>query len=96
MGGMQGMAGSAKGRDCGKARDPQRCEAFQSAKSACADKRGDDKRQCMQQSMPPMDCSKSANPDRCAAHQAASDACKDKAGRERRQCMHEHTTRGAK
>ena len=89
MQGMGGMGPAAKPAtiDCGKARDPQRCEALQKAKDACKDKAGPDKRKCMTEAMPPMDCSKARNPTRCEAHQKAKDACKDKAGPEHRQCM---------
>ena len=78
---------AARAADCGKARDPQRCEALQKAKESCKDKSGVDKRNCMMDAMPPMDCSKARNPERCDSMQKAKEACKDKPGAERRQCM---------
>lgn len=76
--------------DCGKARDPQRCEALQKAKEICKDKTGAEKRNCMMDSMPPMDCSKARSPERCEATQKAKEICKDRAGTERRQCMRDN------
>lgn len=93
MGGMTGMGPAAKpaaSPDCGRARDPQRCEALQKAKEMCKDKTGADKRKCMTEAMPPMDCSKARSPARCEAHQKAKAACKDKAGRDHRQCIRDH------
>ncbi|OHC63384.1 MAG: hypothetical protein A2045_03560 [Rhodocyclales bacterium GWA2_65_20] len=80
----------AQAVDCGKARDPQRCEALQKAKETCKDKAGPDKRKCMSYAMPPMDCSKARSPERCEATQKAKEACKDKAGPEHRQCMRDN------
>ncbi len=74
---------------CGKARDPQRCEALQKAKDACKDKATVEKRKCIMDAMPPMDCSKARSPQRCEAVQKAKDVCKDKVGPEHRQCMKE-------
>ncbi len=82
--------GQQPAANCGKARDPQRCEALQKAKETCKDKTAADKRKCMSDAMPPMDCSKSRSPARCEAHQKAKETCKDKAGPEHRQCMREH------
>lgn len=88
---MQGTASMSVSRECGKARDPQRCEALQQAKEQCKDKSAAEKRQCIQSAMPPMDCSKARHPDRCAAHQKAKEICKDKAGKDYRQCMRENS-----
>ena len=74
---------------CAKARDPQRCAAFQQAKETCKGKRGAERRQCMDANVPPPDCSKMRYPERCEAMQAAKEACKDKNGKEHRRCIHE-------
>ena len=81
------LGAAAQADNCGKARDPQRCEALQKAKETCKDKTAVEKRNCMTDAMPPMDCSKARSPERCEAMQKAKEACKDKAGPERRQCM---------
>lgn len=73
--------------DCTKARDPQRCEARQKARDACKDKPAAQRRQCIQEQMPPPDCSKARNPQRCTALQAGRQACKGKAGADYRQCL---------
>lgn len=104
MGGMVGTNGMAApdqggrgaSRDCGKARDPERCEALQKAKEICKDKVAAEKKQCMQSTMPPMDCSKARNPQRCEDHQKAKEACKDKTGREHRQCMKDNLPKRGK
>ena len=83
------LSAAAQADNCGKARDPQRCEALQKAKETCKDKAGPEKRKCMVDAMPPMDCSKARNPQRCEDHQKAKDACKDKSGTEHRQCLRE-------
>jgi hypothetical protein len=80
---------AAAGGDCGKARDPQRCEAFKQAKEACRGSRGAEHRQCLQDQMPPPDCSKMRYPERCEAMVAAKEACKDKNGKDRRRCLKE-------
>lgn len=85
----QTTGGAPKAIDCGKARDPQRCQAREAARAACQDKRGAARRQCIEDAMPPPDCSKSPNPARCSAMLAAREACKDKAGPAHRQCMRE-------
>lgn len=96
MGGMQGMGPAAGSRECGKARDPLRCEALQRAKESCKDKSGTEKRDCIQSSMPPVDCGKARHPDRCEAHQKAKEACKDKTGKDRRQCIRAQMPKPAK
>jgi hypothetical protein len=88
------LAASAQVENCGKARDPQRCEALQKAKEACKDKSAADKRKCMMEAMPPMDCSKARNPQRCEATQKAKEACKEKPAAEFRQCMREQMPKG--
>ncbi|MDK9725081.1 MAG: hypothetical protein OEL88_09310 [Sterolibacteriaceae bacterium MAG5] len=98
--GMQGMGGPGPGSraagECAKARDPERCEALQKAKEVCKDKRAAEKKQCMQDAMPPMDCSKARNPLRCEDHQKAKEICKGKTGRDHRQCMKENTPKRGK
>lgn len=81
------LAAFAQAADCAKARDPQRCEARQKARDACQGKRGAERRQCMEDHMPPPDCGKARYPERCEAMQAAKAACQDKAGKDRRQCL---------
>lgn len=73
--------------DCAKARNPERCEARQKARSLCQDKRGPERRQCIKGNMPPPDCAKASNPARCAAMQAAQEACRGKVGPAHRQCL---------
>jgi hypothetical protein len=73
--------------DCSKSRNPDRCEARQKARAACHDKRGAERRRCVQDQMPPPDCGKSMNPGHCKSLQTARDACKDKIGVAHRQCM---------
>jgi hypothetical protein len=80
-------AGPEKVVDCTKARNPQRCEERKTARAACQDKQGAERRKCVENQMPPPDCSKSPNPTRCSATQAAREACKDKVGPTHRQCM---------
>lgn len=100
MQGMQGMGGPGPGPrasgECVKARDPERCEALQKAKEICKDKSAAEKKQCMQDAMPPMDCSKARNPQRCEDHQKAKEICKGKTGRDHRQCMKENTPKRGK
>lgn len=73
--------------DCGKARDPQRCEAHQAAVAACRNERGAQRRQCIDKQMPPRDCSQSRLPARCEAMNQAQAACRDKVGRDHRLCL---------
>ena len=76
--------------DCSKSRNPERCEARQKARAACQDKRGAERRRCVQDQMPPPDCARSPNPPHCKALQTAREACKDKIGVAHRQCMEAH------
>ncbi len=46
--------------DCATARDPGRCEAQRAALKACADKRGAEKRACLDAALPPVDCAKAS------------------------------------
>lgn len=73
--------------DCAKARDPVRCEARQAALKNCGEKRGAEKRACLDASIPPVDCSKAQNPQRCEAAQKAKQVCKDKTGKELKKCL---------
>jgi hypothetical protein len=82
-------AGTDKVVDCGKARNPERCEARKAARAACQDKQGPERRKCVENQLPPPDCAKSANPGRCSAMLGAREACKDKTGPAHRQCMRE-------
>ena len=72
---------------CAKARDPVRCEARQAALKNCAEKRGAEKRACLEASIPPVDCSKSQDPQRCEAAQRAKEICKGKAGKDLKSCL---------
>jgi hypothetical protein len=81
--------GTEKVVDCGKARNPERCEARKTARAACQDKQGPERRKCVENRLPPPDCGKSPNPARCSAMLGAREACKDKVGPAHRQCMRE-------
>ena len=72
---------------CAKARDPARCEARQAALKNCGEKRGAEKRACLEASMPPVDCSKAQDPRRCEAAQKAKDFCKGKTGTALKKCL---------
>lgn len=93
MGGMgPGQGGSprqAAPADCGKARNPAQCEARLKAREACKDKKGPDRRACIDDNLPAPDCAKAKSPQRCEARQKAREACKGKYGPERRQCLRE-------
>ena len=75
--------------DCGKARDPGRCEARQAALKSCGQKRGAEKRACLDASMPPVDCRKAQDPQRCEAAQKAKDFCKGNTGTALKKCLRE-------
>ena len=77
----------AKTIDCGKARNPERCQQRQQARDACQDLRGPKRRKCTDEHMPPPDCSKTLNPARCNAMLSARAGCKDKVGPDYRQCV---------
>jgi hypothetical protein len=72
---------------CAKARDPVRCEARQAALKNCAEKRGRERRACLDSSIPPVDCSKAQNPQHCEAAQKAKEICKGKSGKTLRKCL---------
>jgi hypothetical protein len=73
--------------DCAKARDPERCEALQAALISCSEKRGAEKRACLDASLPPIDCSKTQNPQHCEAAQKAKEVCKGKINKELKKCL---------
>lgn len=73
--------------DCASARDPGRCEAQRAALKACADKRGAEKRACLDAALPPVDCAKAVNPQRCEAAQKAREVCKGKSGKALKACL---------
>lgn len=77
--------------DCANARDPGRCEAQRAALKTCADKRGAEKRACLDAALPPVDCSKAANPQRCEAAQKAREVCKGKSGKALKACLRDET-----
>ena len=79
--------------DCARARDPVRCEARQTALKTCSEKRGAERRACLEESMPPPDCSKAKNPQDCEAAQKAREICKGKTGRELKKCMRDEQPR---
>ena len=81
---------------CAKARDPVRCEARQAALKSCGEKRGVEKRACLEASIPPVDCSKSQDPQRCEATQKAREVCKGKAGKALKKCLREEQPRKKK
>lgn len=78
---------------CAKARDPARCEARQAALKTCRDRRGAERRACLEANMPPVDCSKVQNPQRCEAAQTAKEVCREKSGREMEKCLREEQQR---
>ncbi len=75
--------------DCGRARDPARCEARQKALEVCRERRGAERRQCLEALIPPPDCAKAASPERCRRALAAREVCRTKPGPEQRQCLRE-------
>jgi hypothetical protein len=79
--------------DCANARDPGRCEAQRAALKACADKRGAEKRACLDAALPPVDCTKAANPQRC---EAAQKGARSVQGQERQGAQGLPARRGAK
>lgn len=81
---------------CAKARDPVRCEARQAALKSCAEKRGAERRACLDASIPPVDCSKAQNPQRCEAAQKAKELCKGKTGKELKKCLRDEQPRKKK
>jgi hypothetical protein len=72
---------------CAKARDPAGCEAGQAALKNCAEKRGAERRACLEASIPPVDCSRAQNPQNCEAAQKAKEVCKGKTGKELKKCL---------
>jgi hypothetical protein len=81
---------------CAKARDPVRCEARQAALKSCGEKRGAEKRACLDASIPPVDCSQAQNPQRCEAAQKAKEVCKGKTGKELKKCLRDEQPRKKK
>ncbi len=73
--------------DCARARDPDRCVARQAALKACGEKRGLERRACLEASMPPVDCSKSSSPQKCEAAQKAKEICKGKNDKALKKCL---------
>jgi len=82
--------------DCARARDPARCEARQAALKACGEKRGLERRACLDAAMPPPDCGKSKDPAKCEAAQKAKDLCKGKTGKALKACLREEAPKGKK
>ena len=83
---LPAMAQSAA-EDCAHARDPVRCEARQAALKNCADKRGAEKRACLEAGIPPVDCGKTSNPQRCEAAEKAKQVCQGKTGKQLKTCL---------
>ena len=81
---------------CAEARDPIRCEARQAALKNCAEKRGIERRVCLDASMPPVDCGKAQNPQACETAQRAKEICKGKTGRELKKCLRDEQPRKKK
>ena len=73
--------------DCARARDPERCAARQAALKTCSEKRGLERRACLDASMPPVDCSKSSTPEKCEAAQKAKEVCKGKTDQALKKCL---------
>jgi len=82
--------------DCARARDPGRCEARQAVLKACSDKRGAERRACLDAGMPPVDCRKSQDPARCEAAQNAKEICKGKTGKPLAKCLRDEQPRKKK
>jgi hypothetical protein len=82
--------------DCARARDPERCVARQAALKACGEKRGAEKRACLDASMPPVDCSKAQNPQNCEAAQKAKEVCKGKTDKALKKCLRDEQPRKKK
>jgi len=82
--------------DCARARDPARCEVRQAALKACAEKRGIERRACLDAAMPPPDCAKSKDPAKCEAAQKAKELCKGKTGKALKACLREEAPKGKK
>lgn len=78
---------------CAKARDPERCMARQAALKACGEKRGIERRTCLDASMPPVDCRKAQNPQNCEAAQKAKEICKGKTGKALNKCLRDEQPR---
>ncbi len=74
---------------CARARDPARCEARQAALKSCGEKRGAEKRACLEAGIPPVDCSKTQHPQACQAAQDAKEICRGMTGKELKQCLRE-------
>ncbi|HWV17233.1 MAG TPA: hypothetical protein VNZ68_01495 [Rhodocyclaceae bacterium] len=81
------LSGGPKLADCSKARDPARCEARLQARQACRDKRGDNKRMCMEAYMVSPDCARAEHPRRCIAQKRAEQACRGKQGKSHKACI---------
>lgn len=64
--------------ECAQARDPVRCAARQAALIACAEKRGAEKQDCLQENLPPVDCSQADNPKECATIEQLKEKCASK------------------
>ena len=82
--------------DCARARDPERCVARQAALKACGEKRGAEKRACLDASMPPVDCSKAQKPQNCEAAQKAKEVCKGKTDKALKKCLRNEQPRKKK
>ena len=66
---------------CAKARDPARCEARQAALKNCGEKRGAEKRACLEASIPPVDCSKAQTRKTVKPHKRPRKCAKEKPAR---------------
>lgn len=73
--------------DCAMARDPARCLAMRQARQACKDKRGNERRRCLQEKIPAPDCGQDKDPSRCEARRQARLACKGKIGKAMHACL---------
>ena len=80
---------------CAKAKDVEQCnarwETRQNALAACKDRRGAERRLCLQNQSHPLDCSKVREPARCEQHEKARALCKDTLNKEQhRQCLRDN------
>ena len=81
------IPGGPRIADCGKAKDPGRCQARVAARNVCKDKRGDNKRICMEAYVVAPNCARADNPKRCVAQQRAENACQGTQGKTYKACV---------
>ncbi|GAB2181586.1 hypothetical protein DLREEDagrD3_18090 [Denitratisoma sp. agr-D3] len=73
--------------DCRQTANPERCMAARKAREACQGKIPSERRQCMQQLLPPPNCNKTKDPKRCQALLKVRQNCQGKVGKDYRNCQ---------